>query len=231
VNAGWLVRLYPRAWRERYGEEYLALLEELPASPRVLLDALFGAADAHLHRRVVPAARPVPAAPMEMPPEPPPSALARRRTLPRDGYESAIDQIIREAAERGLFENLAGEGKPLRLEDDNAAGDWAMAFRMLRNAGETLPWITIGHEIDADQAKLSAELAGAAACLGELRADPAGHARERARRRARYLEAAAALDRKLIDHASMVPSYTLARGRLPPAVAAARFDEACPLLG
>jgi hypothetical protein len=35
-----LLRLYPAAWRARYGEEYTALLEELPADGRVALDVL-----------------------------------------------------------------------------------------------------------------------------------------------------------------------------------------------
>ena len=47
-----LVRLYPRAWRERYGEEFVALLEERPASLRDALDVALGAADAHLRPQV-----------------------------------------------------------------------------------------------------------------------------------------------------------------------------------
>jgi len=43
-----LVRLYPRAWRDRYGEEFEALLKETPLSPRVTVDVLVAAADAHL---------------------------------------------------------------------------------------------------------------------------------------------------------------------------------------
>ena len=43
----WFLRLYPRAWRRRYGEEFAALLEQVPASPAVLLDVLRGAVDAH----------------------------------------------------------------------------------------------------------------------------------------------------------------------------------------
>jgi hypothetical protein len=35
-----LLRLYPPAWRDRYGEEYAAFLEELPAGRRVALDVL-----------------------------------------------------------------------------------------------------------------------------------------------------------------------------------------------
>ena len=35
-----LVRLYPRSWRARYGEEFLDLLEQRPLSPSDVLDAL-----------------------------------------------------------------------------------------------------------------------------------------------------------------------------------------------
>src|SRR5690242_8151362 len=45
-----LVRLYPRRWRDRYGEEYQALLHELPASPRVVADVVRGAVMAHGRR-------------------------------------------------------------------------------------------------------------------------------------------------------------------------------------
>ena len=45
------VRLYPKAWRERYGDELMALLEDRPARPFDTLDLLLGALDAHLHRR------------------------------------------------------------------------------------------------------------------------------------------------------------------------------------
>jgi hypothetical protein len=44
---GWLVRLYPRAWRQRYGPEFTALLEQQPLTPRSVLDVVRGALDAH----------------------------------------------------------------------------------------------------------------------------------------------------------------------------------------
>jgi hypothetical protein len=44
-----LLRLYPRRWRERYGEEMAALLEHTAPTGRVLLDLLLGALDAHAH--------------------------------------------------------------------------------------------------------------------------------------------------------------------------------------
>jgi hypothetical protein len=42
----WLVRLYPRGWRERYEEEFLAMLEQRPMSPVDALDVALGALDA-----------------------------------------------------------------------------------------------------------------------------------------------------------------------------------------
>ncbi len=43
-----LLLLYPEAWRERYGDEMSALLDETPASIRATVDLLRGALAAHL---------------------------------------------------------------------------------------------------------------------------------------------------------------------------------------
>jgi hypothetical protein len=47
--ARWLVRLYPRDWRERYAEEFEALLQESPGEFRALVNVLCSA----LRERVV----------------------------------------------------------------------------------------------------------------------------------------------------------------------------------
>jgi hypothetical protein len=44
-----LVRLYPKAWRDRYEEEFLTLLAERPPTFADLLDTVRGALDAHLN--------------------------------------------------------------------------------------------------------------------------------------------------------------------------------------
>jgi hypothetical protein len=41
-----LLRLYPRRWRERYGEEFAALLAESPPGLGLIIDVLGGAIDA-----------------------------------------------------------------------------------------------------------------------------------------------------------------------------------------
>ena len=50
---GRIVRLYPRAWRERYEEEFVAMLEQGPVTIKDLFDVVFGAVDAWLRPQVV----------------------------------------------------------------------------------------------------------------------------------------------------------------------------------
>ncbi|HEY3107359.1 MAG TPA: DnaJ family domain-containing protein, partial [Chloroflexota bacterium] len=123
----WLLWLYPRAWRRRYGAEYLALVEELGPSPRVVADTLFGALRAHLERLPDPTPTPAPL-PLEVaaatdPAGAGPAPRPLARTQP-DQWESLIDQLVRQARERGAFDNLAGAGKPLPADDNPFAGEW-----------------------------------------------------------------------------------------------------------
>ena len=129
-------------------------------------------------------------------------------------FESAIDRQIREAQERGEFDNLPGRGKPLTF-DTWGTGEWAMAHHVLKQAGETLPWIALGQDIDAARERLKRLLEDARPLRGP----------ERARARERYLHHAADLDKMLEEFAFLVPSRNLDRGRLPPHVAARQFDD------
>jgi hypothetical protein len=47
-----LLRLYPRAWRRRYGAEMDAMLAGEPLTPRTLVDLLAGAIDARLNPQI-----------------------------------------------------------------------------------------------------------------------------------------------------------------------------------
>jgi hypothetical protein len=46
-----LIRCYPAAWRERYGDEFKAVLDERPLGPFDVADVLLGALDARLRMR------------------------------------------------------------------------------------------------------------------------------------------------------------------------------------
>ena len=140
-------------------------------------------------------------------------------------WESSVERQIREAQERGEFDALPGLGKPLPAEPWE--GDWALAFHVLRQAGETLPWIALGRDIEQRREHLARLRSDAAALRARLHQTPAWPA-ERARARQRYLAAAAELDRLLADYNLLVPTRSLDRGRLPPHIAATQFDQACP---
>jgi hypothetical protein len=62
-------------------------------------------------------------------------------------WESLVERQLREAMEEGAFDELPYQGERLPLEDDSAAGDWAMAYRMIRNAGAAPPWIEADKEV------------------------------------------------------------------------------------
>lgn len=51
----WMLRLYPRAWRRRYGEEVAELIASQPRSFRLWLDLLAGAMDARMNPQWSPA--------------------------------------------------------------------------------------------------------------------------------------------------------------------------------
>ena len=64
-------------------------------------------------------------------------------------WESIVERQIREAMEEGRFDELPYHGEPLPVEDDSAAGERALGFRVLRNAGVAPPWIEADKEVRA----------------------------------------------------------------------------------
>ena len=72
--------------------------------------------------------------------------------------EALIDRQIREAQEAGAFDDLPHQGKPLPLVDDSAAGEWALAYRMLKSANFAPPWIESDKEVRALLARREAIL-------------------------------------------------------------------------
>jgi hypothetical protein len=78
-------------------------------------------------------------------------------------WESIVERQIREAMEEGAFDELPYHGRPIPLDDDSAAGERALGFRMLRNAGVAPPWIEADKEVRALLAERDVLLARASA--------------------------------------------------------------------
>ncbi|HEX2755940.1 MAG TPA: DUF1992 domain-containing protein [Candidatus Limnocylindrales bacterium] len=53
--------------------------------------------------------------------------------------KALIDQRIREAQEAGAFDDLPFRGDRIPLADDSAAGAWALAHHILKNANMVPP--------------------------------------------------------------------------------------------
>ncbi|HEV8281842.1 MAG TPA: DUF1992 domain-containing protein [Candidatus Limnocylindrales bacterium] len=70
------------------------------------------------------------------PERPDPAEPSRERVR-----ETIVERRIRDAMDEGAFDGLPHQGRRLPLEDDSMAGDWAIAYRMLKSAGVAPPWI------------------------------------------------------------------------------------------
>ncbi len=65
-----------------------------------------------------------------------------------DFLKRIAEERIREAMERGDFDNLSNKGKPLNLEDDSLIPeDLRMAYRILKNTGYLPPELELKKEI------------------------------------------------------------------------------------
>jgi hypothetical protein len=133
-----------------------------------------------------------------------------------DVRQTLIERQIREAIEEGRFDDLPHQGAPLPLEDDSAAGAWALAHRMLRNAGAAPPWI------ESDKA--------ARALLDErdrlLERVPRMSAWAHARAREELLRIVEAANLAIERVNAEAPTDRQHRRRLDPAVELDRFERA-----
>lgn len=86
-------------------------------------------------------------------------------------WESLVERQIREAIDGGAFDGLPHRGRRLPLDDVSAAGERALGFHVLRNAGIAPPWIEADKEVRAQLEKRDELLARAprTALLGRRR--------------------------------------------------------------
>lgn len=76
--------------------------------------------------------------------------------------ESQAEKLLREAIEKGEFDNLPGKGQPLDLSENPFEDpDLRTVHRLMRNAGFAPAWIEARKEIDAqyEQARVKLERA------------------------------------------------------------------------
>lgn len=141
-------------------------------------------------------------------------------------WESWIDEQIRDAQERGAFEDLPGKGKPLDLTPNPYAHDRELAFKILKDAGYAPDWIeqdkAIRARFERARSVLARSRAWREARLGELaeRMDSWAQA-ERERVQASWQESVAAfelevraINSEIADLNLKVPSHQFQRSRI-----------------
>ena len=146
----------------------------------------------------------------------PPGTPPRRddHPLARPAHETDIDRVIREAIERGAFDDLPHRGRPLPPRDERA-GDWTTAFEMLRGAGMAPPWI----EADKEARRWLAERDR----LLEQASAASSIARETLQRRMR--ETVSRANRAIADLNALAPSVRAHRRPLNEASELAALEE------
>jgi DnaJ family protein C protein 28 len=85
-----------------------------------------------------------------------------RTPVTRYNYHSLVDLRFAEAEAEGLFDNLPGQGRPQKLDDDSLVPEeYRAGFRLLKGSGFAPPWIAACRDIGDERTKLDAWLAGA----------------------------------------------------------------------
>jgi hypothetical protein len=62
-------------------------------------------------------------------------------------WETLIERQIREAMAEGRFDDLPHRGEPLPDDENPYAGDWGLAYHVLRTAQVAPPWIEADKEV------------------------------------------------------------------------------------
>lgn len=144
------------------------------------------------------------------------------KRFPAPLWERAVDRAIREAQQRGDFDDLPGRGRPIDLGADGDGDEW-LAAHLLRSQGFVPAWIEDDRGIAAERAALEALLERA---LVRARLD--GGVAERAladRAAAEFRSRADALNRTIDRHNLAVPSASLQRRRIAVDAALADFER------
>jgi DnaJ family protein C protein 28 len=72
---------------------------------------------------------------------------------------ASVEEIIRRAMEEGQFDDLAGKGKPLKLEENFLEDpDWRMANHVLKSSGFSPPWVETRRDLEQQIEKVRSDL-------------------------------------------------------------------------
>jgi hypothetical protein len=86
-----------------------------------------------------------------------------------ESWDLWVEEAIEAARQRGEFDDLPGQGKPLKIETNAYAPELSLAFSTLKSAGYAPTWMELDRQITAGRAELDAFLERSASYLASLR--------------------------------------------------------------
>lgn len=133
-------------------------------------------------------------------------------------FDRIVEEIIKNAMKEGAFDNLAGKGKPLDLQDDPLTPqEWKTAYKLLRDNGFALPWVEERNEIE-DSIEKSRSQAQEAYSTADTRF-------EREKIISRFLEKIEAINRRIFQYNLQAPSTHFQHRLLDPQAEVRKLDE------
>jgi len=135
-------------------------------------------------------------------------------------WETLTERQIREAMEQGQFDDLPHQGEPLPNDDNPYAGEWGLAFHLLKGAGVAPPWIEADKEFRELLGRRDAIPARAAT-------GPAPSAFTRRRDQAALEDLVVRLNAAIARVNAGAPTDRQQRRPVALADELARYDEAC----
>ncbi len=69
------------------------------------------------------------------------------RSTEINSWDEYVQDELRESLERGEFENLPDQGKPIKIWRTDVNPEYDLAFSRLRNAGVKPMWMELDHEV------------------------------------------------------------------------------------
>lgn len=67
-------------------------------------------------------------------------------------FDYLVEKLIKDARSQGKFDNLANQGQPIKIEEENPYLDeeWRIAYKIMENAGLPPAWVELDKEVEQD---------------------------------------------------------------------------------
>jgi DnaJ family protein C protein 28 len=140
-----------------------------------------------------------------------------RKKKPGQSWSDFVEQQIRDAMDRGEFDNLPGKGRPQNLSPYSGDPSLEMANKIVRDAGFVPAWLELEQEIDREQREADEAVVRSwrwrETVRGDAIEDPRWVDEQWSKARALFEKRVAALNSKILNFNLQLPPPLLHRQR------------------